>query len=118
MPSLPRVLPRYVLGHQCLLNAHTILRLLKHLDNSSHGPRPSSGSDAVEGEQSEDSDYDESRFTGLEEWHGFQDTKFDRASPDEELHPAPSSNSLPIHEQSTSGTSKPPFRDTVLYLVT
>ena len=97
------------------LNVHTTLRLLKHLEDFSHGSRLSSGSDVEKGE---DEDYDESTSAGLEEWHGFQGTEFDGASPDGELHPSSSSNSLPIDVQSTPGMSKPPFRDTVLDPVT
>ena len=100
------------------LNLHIALRLLKHLDHFSCDSRLSSGSDVVESEKKEDEDYDESTFAALEEWHGFQDTELDGASPDGELHPSPLSHSLPIDVQSTPGMSKPPFRDAVLDPVT
>jgi len=98
----------------------TAVRLLQHHNDSSHSLRLSSGSGIVESEQSKDEDY-EGTSTGLEEWHGFQDIISDGLSADEGLHPTPPPDTLPMHVQltpSTPGTSKLPFRDTALELVT
>ena len=80
---------------------------LKQLDIPSHDSRFSdSESDVVESEQSEDEDNDGSRSTGFEEWHGFQDTTFDRTSPDEVLRPILPSSFFPLPVKSSPGTTK------------
>jgi hypothetical protein len=120
MLSLPRARSRYVLRPQCPLITDTTARLLQRRNDSSHSLRLSSGSGIVESEQSNDED-DEGTSTGLEEWHGFQDIISDGVSTDEGLHPPLPPDSLPMPVQSTRGTpgtSKLPFRDSVLELVT